>query len=238
MRLQDLPTLSRDSVRELDRIAIEELGIPGVVLMENAGRGASEAILSIARELPPSSGSATDALILCGPGNNGGDGYVVARHLHDAGLDVTLLETAVPERLSPDAAVFRRVATAMGIRQQFTPDARSLSAALAGREAGGLLVDALLGTGFRGELRTASAELLRVISSWVEDQGAMVIALDAPSGLDVDTGEAAPDSLRATHTLTFAANKPAYTDDSALAWTGEVQLIPIGVPGEAYERLV
>ncbi len=116
-KASDFPTLSREQVRELDRIAIEELGLPGVVLMENAGRGAAREVLHAFESRCGDAGCApARALILCGAGNNGGDGYVVARHLCDAGVDVTLLETAPPERLSKDAAVFRGVCEAMGIR--------------------------------------------------------------------------------------------------------------------------
>src|SRR6187397_2141072 len=90
--------LSRDEVRELDRRAMQEYGVPGVVLMENAGRGAAELFLRLNPERPP-------VLILCGPGNNGGDGFVMARHLQNAGVEVDVLLFGSVDQLSPDAKV-------------------------------------------------------------------------------------------------------------------------------------
>lgn len=227
-----LPVLDRAQVRELDRIAIEDLGLPGVVLMENAGRAASDGILALL-ERP----AGRRAAVLCGAGNNGGDGYVVARHLADAGLEVLLLETAAPGDLSPDAAVFRRVAVALDLPRVAAPDAGALARALGELESLDLLVDAYLGTGFRGELRPAARELLRATAARVEAQGARVVALDVPSGLDVDTGRADPAALRADYTFTFAADKPAFQRPEAREWSGRVSVLPIGVPRAAYARL-
>ena len=121
------------------------------------------------------------ALVLCGAGNNGGDGYVVARHLLEAGVAVTLVETAAPERLSPDAAVFRQVAAALGVPSVSAPDAGRLEEAV-GDTPHDLLVDALLGTGFTGaELREPAAGLLRATGVLPGLQGARVCALDCPS---------------------------------------------------------
>ena len=224
------PILDRARVRELDRIVIEDLGLPGVVLMENAGRGAAEAIL---REFP----GLQSAAILCGAGNNGGDGYVVARHLHDADVDVVLLETAAPEWLTPDAAVFREACARLRIARVCTPEANALEARCAELEPRALFVDALLGTGFTGALRADAAELLRAAAAQVARWGARVVALDTPSGLDVDSGAADPACLPAALTLTFAANKPALASGACRELTGVVEVVSIGAPRAAYERL-
>lgn len=241
MEAFEFPVLSRAQVRELDRVAIEEFGVPGVVLMDHAGRGASE---FIAQQAWPNDAERQRAprlrqvAILCGAGNNGGDGYVVARYLHDWGLRVTLLETASPDRLSPDAAVYRRVTQAMGIAHREVREAAALTAELAGFEELDLFVDAYLGTGFEGELRPQSAELLRAAKAGVDSHGAVILALDVPSGFDVDSGAAAADCLPAAYTLTFGAHKLAYQMEPSTAWTGQVWVLPIGAPRAAYERVL
>lgn len=228
----DPPVLERARVRELDRVAIEELGLPGVVLMENAGRGAAEAIR---RELPE---HLARVVVLCGAGNNGGDGYVVARHLLESGSRVVVLETAPPEALAPDAAVFRRVAVALGIETHPVGEPEALEACCALLQSPTLFVDALLGTGFQGRLRSGAAALLTACTGWVRRWGARVAALDTPSGLDVDTGEADPACLPADLTLTFAALKPALAGPRPAPQAGRVVLVGIGAPRAAYERVM
>jgi len=228
----DPPVLDRARVRELDRVAIEEFGLPGVVLMENAGRGAAEAIR---RELPD---HLARVLILCGAGNNGGDGYVVARHLHESGSRVVVLETAPPEALAPDAAVFRRVVVALGVETHPVGELEALEACCASLHGPTLVVDAFLGTGFQGGLRTGAAVLLTACGAWARRWGARVAALDTPSGLDVDTGEADPACLTADLTLTFAALKPALAGPRPSAQAGRVVLVGIGAPRAVYERVL
>ncbi|MCL4153157.1 UNVERIFIED_CONTAM: hypothetical protein GTU68_027605, partial [Idotea baltica] len=243
-----LPTLTRAGVRELDRLAIEEFGIPGVVLMENAGRALSEAIRESVPEL-------RRALILCGGGNNGGDGYVVARYLADHGVHVTLVETAA-ESLAPDAATFRQVCVALGIQRVALGAGERLSRALRGADAYDVVIDALLGTGFQGALRGAAALWLAELNELAGRWSAHRIAIDAPSGMDVDTGVAATACFRADLTLTLAANKPAYvralassasevapanpgqpSAQAVRAFTGEVRVLPIGIPRAVYRAL-
>ena len=237
MRAEPFPTLSRARVRELDRIAIEEFGLPSVVLMENAGRNASAELLRRLPLVQPDRTEAHSVVLLCGAGNNGGDGYVVARHLHEAGLGVVLLETARPEDLSPDAAVFRHVTQRMGLTHSLVKNGEALHRVCASLPSVDVFVDALLGTGFQGELRTSAAELLRTAGEHVQRWGAIVVALDVPSGLDVDSGQAAPETLRAAYTFTFGANKIAYQAPASRLWTGEVTVLSIGAPRLAYERI-
>lgn len=218
--------LTRAEVRELDRIAIEELGIPGVVLMENAGRGAAEWILAALADGTLAVPSPR-VLVLCGSGNNAGDGFVVARHLHNAGLRCTLGETVASERLSPDAAIFRRVTHAMGLAH---PGLAELAAELARCE---LVVDALLGTGFHGALRPPLDALIAAVNS----SGRPVVALDVPSGLDVDTGAGVELCVRAALTVTFVAEKRAFALPDVRAVLGRVEVVSIGVPPELVERV-
>jgi NAD(P)H-hydrate epimerase len=227
--MSEPPVLTRAEVRELDRVCIEELGLPGVVLMENAGRGATEVILA---ELAP----VRRALCLCGAGNNGGDGFVVARHLAEAGVEVLLVESAPPDRLSPDAAVFREVAARLGLPSLSVRGGEELRRLGGGSETFDLLVDGLLGTGLvGGALREPAAGLLAALGALRARWGSRVCALDCPSGLDVDSGEHAPEALPADLTCTFAALKPALVRPVPLA--GRVRVVPIGAPRLALERV-
>lgn len=231
--------LTRAQVRELDRLAIEEVGLPGVVLMENAGRGAAEAILRAGGEgrLGAFTGAPGEVVvILCGGGNNGGDGYVAARHLHEAGVVVVLCETVDPGALTPDAATFRRVTAAMGLRHTRVGPGRAFENAGAPPRPA-LFVDGLLGTGFRGTLREPAAGLLERAAAYLAPANTPVVALDVPSGLDVDTGEADPRTLPARLTLTFAAMKVGFGVPGARCLTGEVEVISIGAPASLLERV-
>lgn len=204
--------------RAVDRHAIEVLGLPGLVLMENAGAGAAGHILERAGEGPIG--------ILCGPGNNGGDGYVVARHLLIAGLEVRVFHTRRAEDLKGDALVNRQVLDRLAPPSWHlldSTDVEPAEAELAGCE---LLVDALLGTGATGEPRGPVAELLACL----QRLALPVVALDLPTGLDADTGRAALNTVQAVHTLTFCALKVGLLAEEAREYCGRVDVVPIGVP--------
>lgn len=230
--------MTRAQVRAIDRLATGELGIPSVVLMENAGRGAAEEILAALDEgrLAARGASRPCVLVLCGAGNNAGDGYVVARHLAIAGLAVQLVETVEPERSSEDAAIFRRVACAMGIPHRLVRDASAWERERAELESADLVVDALLGTGFRGELREPLAGIVRAADDFARAGQRSVVALDVPSGLDADTGVASNAVVRAELTLTFAAQKIGLARPEAREYVGELRVIGIGTPPALLER--
>jgi len=230
-------SLSRDQVREVDRIAIEELGLSGPILMENAGRGAAEAVRAAVAsgELRTASWRPPTAVLL-GGGNNAGDGYVLARHLSNAGWPVLLVETAPPERLSPDAALFRAVTAAMGLPHRPAPSAAAFEALGEELAACELLVDALLGTGFRGEVREPLAGIIAAANELRAGGRRPLVALDTPSGLDVDSGLPSNATVRADLTLTFVAPKPGFA--AARAWTGRVRCIAIGAPPGLAERVL
>ncbi|MCS6911533.1 MAG: NAD(P)H-hydrate epimerase, partial [Anaerolineales bacterium] len=160
--------LSRAQVRELDRRAIEEFGVPGVVLMENAGRGAAELLVRLGARGP--------VVIACGKGNNGGDGLVIARHLDNRGVGVQVLLLADPAELSGDAATNFRIVQRSGLAVRVWPGAGELAAALAGAD---WVVDALFGTGLRGPVPAPWAEAIAAINA----AGRPVLAVDIPSGL-------------------------------------------------------
>jgi NAD(P)H-hydrate epimerase len=208
-------TLTRAQSREADRRAIEEFGIPGVVLMENAGRSATEIIQSVA------SGS-RNVVILCGPGNNGGDGYVIARYLANAGLSVQIVLAMARERIRGDAAVHFGVVEKMGLEIVEAQDSPNLALA-------GIIVDALLGTGSAGDPRSPISELILQINK-SRIPGSNVFAIDVPSGLDTDTGIPGSPTVVADHTVTFMASKTGFAAETARACLGQVHVVDIGIP--------
>jgi NAD(P)H-hydrate epimerase len=210
--------LTRQQVRELDRRAIDELGVPGIVLMENAGRGVAETICQL--------GLAGPVAICCGKGNNAGDGLVIARHLENRGYRVHLLLWAKPEELPPDAATNYRIVRAAGIPLEVLGSSDSLAPLKAAMASAGTLVDALLGTGATGEPRPP----LDAVIDLMNHSGRPIVAVDLPSGLDCDTGRAAVHTIRAAHTCTFVAPKPGLLTPSAAAYVGQLHVIDIGAP--------
>ena len=224
--------LTRAEVREIDRRAIAELGVPGVVLMENAGLGLTAAVLRelAARRVDP----AAPVAIVCGAGNNGGDGLVLARHLQLAGRTGVVLycgDRARADRTS-EAGINLGIVERAGIPLEETRDGAALAAALA-RLAPGLVVDALYGTGLAGPLREPGLSLVGAIDGC----GRAVVAVDIPSGLDCDTGRPLGAAVRAVRTVTFVAGKVGFAAPGARAWTGEVEVVAIGCPPRAWEGL-
>jgi NAD(P)H-hydrate epimerase len=216
--------LSRRAVRELDRLCSEEFGIPGIVLMENAGRGVAECLR---RELHS---DLERVVFLCGPGNNGGDAFVAARHLHNAGVEVALFATIGAAQTRGDAAWARSVAERMGLRVTSIAGAEDIARARQQWNGEILLVDGLLGTGAEGPPRGAVAATLRACDS---STPRLRVALDLPSGLDADTGVAHDPCFRADLSLTFAARKPGLTASVC----DRIEVIDIGAPRELLLRL-
>jgi NAD(P)H-hydrate epimerase len=214
--------LSREQIRGIDRYAMEKLGVPGVVLMENAGRGAADEIekfLGGVRNIK--------IAVVAGAGNNGGDGFVIARHLAMRGATVATFLATDASKISGDAAVNLAILRSLG------HDIRELSAemmpAMGGLLRGfDLVVDAVGGTGVRGPLRGEQAEVVRAINA----AGVRVAAVDIPTGLDCDTGDAPSPAVRAAITVTMAAMKKGFDAPQARQYTGEIRLVDIGVPAE------
>lgn len=216
-------TLTRAEVRELDRRAIDGFGVPGVVLMENAGRGCAELLMRLNPERTP-------VLVLCGPGNNGGDGFVIARHLDNAGWPVNVHVVAKHNRQAGDADTNFDILFTSGIPfTQYRPDYFEQSHRdlfLRHRAPAGWVVDALFGTGLSRALGTPFDWLVNAVNEGAKP----VLAIDIPSGLDCDIGEPLGPTVRAAHTATFVAPKRGFLNPASKAWTGEVHVIDIGAP--------
>jgi NAD(P)H-hydrate epimerase len=211
--------LSREEVRAIDRRAIEEFGMPGAVLMENAGRGAAELLIRL--------GINGQVVICCGKGNNGGDGFVMARHLENRCVRVQVLLFAAPQTLAGDAAVNYRILERSGIpitvHADPLADLDRLRQALA---SGDWIVDGLFGTGLTGPVRSPLDRVIEAINA----APAKVFALDIPSGLDCDTGLPLGATVWAHHTATFVAAKKGFAGPEAQRWVGDVHVVDIGVP--------
>ncbi len=211
--------LDRDSVRAVDRAAVEAFGIPSIVLMENAARGLAEEAKRMLEGAPT-----PHALIVCGSGNNGGDGYALARHLHNAGIDISIVALGDPKAGS-DAATNCRICRAIGIREipleelGQAPDAD-------------LIVDAIFGTGLD---RPVSGPAARAIE-WINAADRPVLAVDIPSGLDCNTGRTLGVAVRAVKTVSFVGLKPGFFEASARDLVGEVVVADIGAPIELVRR--
>jgi hydroxyethylthiazole kinase-like uncharacterized protein yjeF len=202
--------ISRAAARALDRAAQERFGIPGIVLMENAAIGMTDAAAELARP-----GDGTIAIV-CGSGNNGGDGYAMARHLANRDYDVELIPVGEPRKGS-DAAINAQVCAAMSVRRT-TWGGRSRGLAL--------VVDALFGTGLDRAPAGAELEVIEAMNG----AGVPIFAVDLPSGVDNDGGLPLGSAVRATATGVTVAPRPAMRMAPASELFGRVTIIDIGSP--------
>ncbi len=269
-------TLTRQQARQIDHLAVTQLGIPSIVLMENAGLNAVAAINRFMAEQPgvhvaqrPWTGGSSKALIFCGGGNNAGDGYVIARHLHNQGISIQIIALKPIDQLTPDAAINATICKNMGLDIQPAPSTSDPSSppisqfpalAEAAIEAvpissfsspPDLIIDALLGTGFQGNLRPDTLQLIHTINATRDlPDPPKVIAIDLPSGLDCDTGQPpqnvnadqppgkpAQDAIRADLTITFVAPKIGFTNPAAKPYLGQVVTADIGTPPEMLAQI-
>jgi NAD(P)H-hydrate epimerase len=240
--------IRRDQSRQIDRRAVEQYGIPSLILMENAGRGVADVLEKLGIPGP--------VVVCCGKGNNAGDGFVVARHLDLRGHAVRVAVWADPSELTGDAGVnfeiLRKadVPIALFGTQHDSPGAMPMTSWACGEHGhedvamppnhasdlvgAAWIVDALLGTGAHGEPRPP---LDRVIDQ-LNAAGTLILAIDLPSGLDCDTGQAARHTIRAAHTCTFVAPKLGFAAAGAASYTGQVHVLDIGVPRKLIEEVL
>jgi len=213
--------LTAEEMRELDRRTIEEIGVPGVVLMENAGRGAADLLCRRFSDLWPG-----PALILAGKGNNGGDGYVIARYLLDRGWRVRTVVLADEARIEGDAAIHLRALQCSGGDVIFAADAERLSRVLRQARASRLVVDALFGTGLASEVGGCHAAAI----DWINAAGMPVLAVDIPSGVDASSGRILGRAVRADLTVAFASAKLGHVLHPGAGLCGDLEVVDIGIP--------
>jgi len=240
-----LPALSRQQSRQIDQVAIEELGLDGLVLMENAGRGITEVLLG---ELQAPAAQATHGhkadspeatpddpppvLICCGKGNNAGDGFVIARHLAIHGYRPITAVWGDPDALQGDAATNFNILRKLGGRLEIFADGHLPQRLDVLLSEATWVVDALLGTGVQGAPRSPLDAVIRQING----SGKPVLAVDVPSGLDCDTGEPNDPTVRAAVTCTMVTPKKGFTTEVAQDYLGRLHVVQIGFPPEAAMR--
>jgi len=212
-------SVSREEMREIDKKAIEEIGIPGVVLMENAGRSVANVIAN----MRPAEKSRV--AIFCGSGNNGGDGFVCARHLYNKGFNISVALLGKIADVKGDAEINLKIISHMGIAileiNEFSklPWQEVISNA-------DIIVDAIFGTGLKKEVKGIYADVIKRIN----DSKKLIVAVDIPSGLDANSGLPLGVAVRSTKTVTMGLRKIAFDNSSAAEFTGEVIVADIGIP--------
>ena len=214
--------MTKEEVRAVDSWAINTLGIPGVVLMENAGRSCAELIKDKLKDI-----AHPKVCIFCGTGNNGGDGYVIARHLLNSGFEVVVVICGNREKVKGDAKINLDILERLGrpiellnLRDGDVPAQVKTFAADAD-----MVVDSLFGTGLGGQLSDEYKQLIDSINAC----NCPILAVDIPSGLDCDAGQPLSTAIRASYTVTFVAVKKGFASGSAAQYTGEIFVASIGV---------
>ena len=217
--------LTREEMRELDRKAIEEYKIPGIILMENAGRNVAEEILKMIDDPQQAK-----VAILCGKGNNGGDGFVVARHLHNHSISVyVFLVAKISDILKDgDAGTNLQILLNMKIPVKEILDIPGVNSILKELNGYNILADALFGTGLSGDVR----EPFKTLISGVNNLNKPTLSVDIPSGLDCNTGKFLGAAIKATKTVTFAVAKKGFYLNDGPSYTGKGIVSDIGIPKE------
>ena len=215
-----IPVLTPAEMRKVDRHAIKTLGIPGRVLMEHAGRAVAERL----SELLSGRGSVA---VICGSGNNAGDGFVAARFLTSAGHRPHVYLAAHPDRLHGDALESYELLTQLDIPQSLITDPESLRVVDFSRY--DWLLDALIGTGLRGAVADHYADVIGLLNS----SGVPILACDIPSGIDGETGRGEGRRVRAQETVTLGLPKPGLLLYPGAEHTGRVHIADVGLPRES-----
>jgi NAD(P)H-hydrate epimerase len=219
----------RAGLREVDRRAVEEFGLPILVLMENAGRGVAE----VAKKMLKGAG-ANGAVVLAGPGNNGGDGLVAARHLHNAGVEVTVLLLSERDAYKEAAGVQLGIVEAMKLPVEMVTEGHAeFRDWLVESGAEDIVIDAIFGTGLSRKVEGLAAEVIGAMNG----AGRRIVAVDIPSGMDADTGEALGACINATETVSFCGLKKAFLTAAGRERAGRVTVADIGVPRELVQEL-
>ncbi len=220
--------MSREDVRAFDAWAINELGIPGIVLMENAGSRCAQFIIEMLSKIKKPA-----VCIFCGTGNNGGDGFVIARHLLNAGFAITVVVCGSIDKIKSDAKINLDILTRLGLKiERLDMEGAETIEARVTKFVGeaNMIIDAIFGTGLIGAVRD---EYKRLIES-INGLGCPVLSVDIPSGLNCDTGLPLGASIKANCTVTFAAVKKGFVFENVRTYTGDIFVASIGVEPKPY----
>ncbi len=206
---------------DLDRKTIEEMGIPGMVLMENAARGAAGFFLEVVPDL-----LRRRVCIVAGAGNNAGDGFVLARIFHDRGARVHVLCLRAPRSLQGDALANFRILEKMSVPFTVWDEAKDFSSQWKAVEKSDVLIDAILGTGLKSEVRGLYREVIEAMNALPVPK----LAVDIPSGLDASSGRVLGVAVKATATATFGCLKVGQVIEPGVEAVGRLSLVDIGIP--------
>lgn len=222
--MKSMKALTASQMQALDRKAIQDYGIPSLLLMENAGRGIAEIVCRISK--------GKRVVVFAGKGNNGGDGLVAARHLFNRGYSVKVLLLGEPGRLKADAALNFKIISRMGIpweeAGEKTPES-ALSAAAINAE---IILDALFGVGLNTEIGGVYKKAVEAINK----SNRTVLAVDIPSGLDADTGEILGCAVRAKVTAALGCPKRGFFQGRGPEYTGRICVVDISLPRQEVRK--
>lgn len=225
---ENMYLLTAEEMRRMDEMTIHDLGLPGRVLMENAGRGATRVILETFPDV-----YAGNVVVVAGRGNNGGDGFVIARYLAQAGVDVSVYLMAERQRVRGDALANLELLSILGIEVVELPDENTFIRHKTNMGKNTLWVDAILGTGLTDEVRGYFNAVINYINSHLSP----VFSVDIPSGLSSETGTPCPISIKANVTATFAFAKIGHMLMPGAFYTGSLHIIDIGIPSYVVEHV-
>jgi hydroxyethylthiazole kinase-like uncharacterized protein yjeF len=214
--------VSAEEMRWCDETTIKTYSVPGLLLMENAGRGVADIVK---QEFSPL--ESKHILVICGKGNNGGDGFVVARMLLNSCAHITVLLVASPSELKGDAKINFKILQIFAKKSTGQITVRRYSKRLlAAFSEPDIIVDAMFGTGFTGSVRKPFADVIE----WVNQQQAKIVAVDIPSGINGTTGAAENCAIRANVTVTFGCLKSGLLCNQGRELVGSVHVVDIGIP--------
>ncbi len=213
------PVVTAEEMRALDRATIEEIGLPALVLMETAGRAVAEAALRMLGE------ERGHVAVVCGPGNNGGDGFVAARVLRDRGVDAAVYLAAPGDAVKDDARAHLDAYERAGGAVRMLDTAAQLEACEADVVDAALVIDALFGVGLTRAIEGHMAEVVQRMLL-----AGRTLAVDIPSGIETDTGRTLGIAVAAERTVTMAARKIALVSSPGFAAAGELEIADIGIP--------
>ncbi|MFA6379021.1 MAG: NAD(P)H-hydrate epimerase [Candidatus Omnitrophota bacterium] len=219
--------VSVSQAQKIDHLAIQKFGIPSLILMENAGRETAQEILKLG-----SKKRRARVCIFCGTGNNGGDGFVVARHLFNAGINVRTFLIGKPQNLKQDPATYYQILKKIGcpvksIRKVSTEVLKDLKKAT-------VIVDAIFGIGLSRTIDEPFKSIINAMNQVKKD----VISVDVPSGLDATTGKILGVCVKASCTVTFAVMKKGFLKNNGPRYAGKVIVSDIGIPRQAIDMIL
>ncbi len=220
--------VSVKEMREIDRIAIKKLGIPGVVLMENAGQSVVSAMEDFF-DLE----NVKEVTIVCGRGNNGGDGFVVARYLMNQKIDVCVYIIGNVSSIVGDAKTNLDIIKGLGLKPKTIKNKSDLRKLKLSLSASDIVVDAVFGTGFSGKIRGIGEDVVKEIN----ESGRKIVSVDTPSGIDSDTGNVSGVAIKADLTVTMGLPKTGQFLYPAKHYTGELYVADIGFPEQVIENV-